>query len=619
VFVAVSSAALGAASGTIEGLVLAARHSYFFHSLASYLTYLVVPALWYALAGLVLGAVVASAAAALNSGRPAAPPALAGLVVFLLVSYWGSTLDGRFFGSVGNALGHIAMLAASFVLFVAARRLVRGWVALQTNGRRMAVAGIVVVAVAAAAAAGAVAAGPLGVPVRSGGTPRVPGNDARSVLLITIDTLRADHLGCYGYPMEKDPLGEGRGTSPVLDGLAADGVRFENAIVPMIATDPSHASIMTSLYPAEHGVLRNAMQLDRRCPTLAAAFRSAGYRTGAAVSVWHLDGFVSGLSRGFDDYFDRGFHDRFARHSAWRRLPRRARDSMLGNTRDGAETCEFAAGWLRRDDGRPFFLWVHLFDPHRTYISHEGEAPPFDKPDVERLARLDGDDLARLAARGVRQYDSEIKHADSAVGSLLAVLESRGVLEEAVVVVVGDHGEHMYEGRLDRAQWFGHSDIFEEACRVPLILSGPGVAPSVVGSQVSVMDIGPTLLWIAGVGPAFPEAGGRSMAPLLAGAPWPERALVIDANPHSGTDVEGRALRAGGWKLATRPGAPDELYDLATDPDELMNLAQSEVARVHEMSEELERLSRGWMRKESPEPDDETRERLKALGYVNQQ
>jgi len=387
----------------------------------------------------------------------------------------------------------------------------------------------------------------------------------------------------------------------------------------MITTDPSHASIMTSLYPAEHGVLRNAVQLGREHVTLAEIFRSAGYRTGAAVSVYHLDGFVSGLSRGFGDYFDRGFHDRYERHSAWRRLPGSARNDMFAHTRDGYVTCERAVQWLGDGDERPFFLWVHLFDPHLPYVCHENDAAPFEKADRERMAELEGKELAGLGARGNMFYDSEIRYADGAVGVLLDEVRRGGELGETVVVVVSDHGEHMDEARLERAQWFGHSDIFEETCRVPLIIWRPGlVRVGVVSEQVSTMDIGPTLLELAGVArPANPGWMGRSMVDLIDGGSWTEVPLVIDANPHSGTDVEGRALRAGGWKFVTRPGLGAELYDLENDLDELLNLAHSDSSRAAVMSGELARIVHDWSGEETPEPDAETREKLRALGYVH--
>ena len=173
--------------------------------------------------------------------------------------------------------------------------------------------------------------------------------------------------------------------------------------------------------------------------------------------------------------------------------------------------------------------------------------------------------------------------------------------------------------RLDRAQWFGHSDVFEEACRVPLVIWRPGlVEVGVVSEQVSTMDIGPTLLELAGVvGPVGPGWMGRSMVGLVKGDSWAEVPLVIDANPHSGTDVEGRALRAGGWKFVTRPGSGAELYDLENDPDELLNLVHADSSMATAMSGELARIVHGWSGEEPPEPDEETREKLRALGYVH--
>jgi arylsulfatase A-like enzyme len=581
-----------------------------------------VPAFWYTVAGAAIGALVALGVLIVIRRQRVAPTAIAACSVVLLISYWGSIFRSRFFGSLGNALGHLAMFATAFALFVITRRLIRKAVALEPQERRRVLRWGVAVVLVFVLVVGVGGWGSLSVPVGSRDDLPVPASrsdDALNVLLITIDTLRADRLGCYGYPLERDPRGDGLGTSPVIDGLAREGTRFQSAIVPMISTDPSHASIMTSLYPADHGVLRNTVQLGREPVTLAEIFRSAGYRTGAAVSVYHLDGFMSGLSRGFGDYFDRGFHDRYERHSAWRRLPRSARDDVFAHERDGYVTCERAVQWLGDGDERPFFLWVHLFGPHLSYVCHESDAGPFDKVDRERMAELEGEELAGLGARGNRFYDSEIRYADGAVGVLLDEVRRGGELDETVVVVVSDHGEHMDEARLERAQWFGHSDVFEETCRVPLIIWRPGlVMVGVVSEQVSTMDIGPTLLELAGVArPADPGWTGRSMVDLIDGGSWTEIPLVIDTNPQFSTDVEGRALRAGGWKFVTRPGSGAELYDLESDPDELLNLAHADSSMAAVMSGELARIVHGWSDEETPEPDEETREKLRALGYVH--
>ena len=621
-FVAAVSGVLGLCSGVGESVVRALQHSFYFHTTRSYVSFLAVPAFWYTVAGAVVGALVALGVLVFVRRRRVAPTAMAVGAVFFLISYWGSIFRGRFFGSLGNALGHLAMFATAVIVFVVARHLVSSAIALAPGGRRRTLrwgASVVLVFVLVAGVGGWAALSVPAEPGRDLPVMSLRADGALNVLLITIDTLRADRLGCYGYPLERSPLGDASGTSPVVDGLASAGARFQSAIVPMIATDPSHASIMTSLYPAEHGVLRNAVQLGREHVTLAEIFRSAGYRTGAAVSVWHLDGFVSGLSQGFGDYFDRGFHDRYDHHSAWRRLPRGVRDGMFALTCGAYTTCERAIQWLGDGDERPFFLWVHLFDPHRSYVCHESDAAPFDRVDVERMAELEGEELAELAARGSRFYDSEIRYADAAIGVLLDGVRQGGDLGETVVVVVSDHGEHMDEPRLERAQWFGHSDVFEETCRVPLIIWRPGlVKVGVVSEQVSVMDIGPTLLELAGlVGPAEPGGIGRSMVELIDGGPWTEIPLVIDANPHSGTDIEGRALRANGWKFVTRPGSGAELYDLKTDPDELLNLVHTDSSRATLLSAELARIVHVWSGEEPPEADAETREKLRALGYVH--
>jgi arylsulfatase A-like enzyme len=291
---------------------------------------------------------------------------------------------------------------------------------------------------------------------------------------------------------------------------------------------------------------------------------------------------------------------------------------LFAHTRDAHRTCDRVVEWIVQRDERPFFLWVHLFDPHRPYTCHERDVPDFGSAEVERLEQLEGSELAELAERGSRYYDSEIRHADDAVGRLLEALREDGSLESTVVIVMSDHGEHMDEPRLAREQWFGHSDVFEECCRVPLVIWCPGtVGVGAVSEQVSVMDVAPTVLELSGV--SLPDGltwRGRSLAGLIRGAPWASVPLVVDANPHSGTDVEGRALRDGRWKYVTRPDGGLELYDLSGDPDELLNVAHKESDRLEGMSFELARIVHDWMDTSLPEPDAETREKLRALGYI---
>ncbi len=626
-FTAAASSLLGSAVGCVESIVRALQHSYYFNSTPTFASFILIPAFWYAVGGFVLGVVLALAAVVLNR-RHVASAALAAAVAFLLIVYWGSVFRSRFFGSVGNVLGHLAMLGTAVVLFVVAWRIVKAVVGLSAARRRSVcrrVLWITLVAVLALSiAAWGVFFGARGSGLRAPTRESLP-DGAWNVLLITIDTLRADRLGCYGYPLERGPLADGRGTSPVIDALALEGARFDAAIVPMVTTDPSHASILTSRYPAEHGVVRNAVQLASGATTMAEVFHDSGYRTGAAVSVRHLDGYMSGLSQGFADYYDRGDHDRFKYHSGWRRAAKTFEGRIIGSERDAVATCDRVVEWLGTGDRRPFFFWVHFFDPHHPYVIHEDPGTAYRNVPNEEMAVAPEAKLREFVEKASRGYDSEIRHVDQAVGRLIGALRDAGTLEETIVVITADHGEHMAEERLRPERWFDHTDVYEETCRVPLIVWRPGLVDArVVQDQVSTMDIAPTLIELSGIASApggvagfagFQGVFGRSLMPLLTGASWEEEPLVVDANPH-GT-VEGRALRAGGWKLIRRPDGDSELYNLMVDPLELLSRAHTDTAVVHALGDELGRITAGWDEIEVPEPDAEAREMLRSLGYLH--
>lgn len=222
-----------------------------------------------------------------------------------------------------------------------------------------------------------------------------------NVLLVTIDTLRADRLGCYGYA---------GAATPVLDALAARGVRFATAIAHVPLTTPSHASILTGLTPLRHGVRDNGdFVLPDRIPTLAEAFHDAGYRTAAFVSGFPLDRRF-GLARGFDTYDDHLPHGEDRRRSAYVERP-------------ADQTTAAVRSWLEGGTPSPWFLWVHYFDPHSPY-----EPPP--------------DFAARFAGR---PYDGEVAFVDAQIGVLLALLEAKGLAPRTRVLVTADHGESLGE------------------------------------------------------------------------------------------------------------------------------------------------------------------------------
>ena len=272
-----------------------------------------------------------------------------------------------------------------------------------------------------------------------------PPEPARHVVLITIDTLRADHVGAYGASTAR---------TPTLDGLARDGVRFERAWAPAPVTLPSHASLLTGQYPPAHGSRHNGMPVSATVPTLATVLKAAGFDTGAFVSAFPLDRRF-GLARGFDVYDDE--------------LPRTSEGRPL-NERPGADTIDRAIAWLKGRGASRVFLWVHLFEPHAPY----GTPGP--------------------GSSAQARYAEEVATADSEVGRLLAALADRA--STTLVVASSDHGEAFGEhGEL------GHSIfVYDTTLHVPLVMRGPGVPGGTrVAGDVSLIDVSPTVMALTNV------------------------------------------------------------------------------------------------------------------------
>ncbi len=232
-----------------------------------------------------------------------------------------------------------------------------------------------------------------------------------NVVLITLDTTRADYLSSYGFPLP---------TTPHLDALAERGVRFSDASSQIPLTGPSHATILTGLYPHQHGAIRNGVPLLEGIPTLAERLSAQGYRTAAFVSGWTLRGNLSGLARGFDTYDDR-MEDRY---------------HLVNSQRFAHQVTPPALKWLRDNARRPFFLWVHYFDPHTPY-KKRGESHAI-------LERASPSAMAALPQRN-RNYASEIHYTDRWIGKLLQALKELDLESETIVVVTADHGEALGE------------------------------------------------------------------------------------------------------------------------------------------------------------------------------
>ena len=389
-----------------------------------------------------------------------------------------------------------------------------------------------------------------------------------NVLLITIDTLRADALGTYGHPTVKTPW---------IDRLAAQGVRFDQAHAHGVLTLPSHASILSGLYPLDHGIRDNdGFRFPSGRGTLATILKRQGYATAAFVSAFPLDSRF-GLDRGFDLY-----DDRFG--NADSRAP------FAIEERRGAETVAIAADWIAARGVGPFFCWVHLYDPHFPYTPPEPYASWF---------RND-------------PYNGEVSAADAALRPLLDPLLGSGAAGRALVVLTADHGESLGDHGEKTHGIFG----YEATLRVPLILFGPRLfRTGVVRQSVRHVDILPTILDALAV-PLPAGLPGRSLLPLLAGETLPPAPSYFEAL--SPARSRGWAplygLIQGDWKYVDLPLS--EVYDLAADPGEIRNLATSSpdvLARMREQLAALRRSDPGWR---GGREDPEVRERLRSLGYV---
>ncbi len=439
----------------------------------------------------------------------------------------------------------------------------------------------------------------LGAVLLSACTPGVgdePPHPVNRIILISIDTLRADRLGAYGYA---------RPTSPVLDAFAADGVLFARCSASSPWTPPSHTSMLTGLYPSRHGVFEVGRELRAGVRTLAEEFGARGFRT-AAVVASDLVLPCKRCKSTFEHYDE----------IEWERKDGRSGPRVLNRA---ADINAAALAWLGGlPPEAPFFLLLHYYDVHSDYAPEPRFARMFGAgPDLEPgetdslIATRQGRTMQPHEVEQIqRLYDAEIRQLDTRLGELFDELVRRGIWEDALIVVTSDHGEEFRE----HGGFLHGRTLYEEVLHVPLIVRGPGIpAGRVVDAMVSLADIMPTMLALARV-PVPDGLDGHALLPLLAdgAAVWPE--LVLSEADHFN---ERQAIRAGQYKLIRSKSADDELYDLAADPGEHDNLADRERAR----SADLAGRMRGVLAGRSParvRPLTEVeRARLRVLGYVD--
>ncbi len=393
------------------------------------------------------------------------------------------------------------------------------------------------------------------------------------VVLVTFDTTRADRIGCYGHSEAE---------TPNLDGLAAEGVLFENAVAQVPTTLPSHATMFTGQFPQDHGVRYNVFySLAESADTLAeslkeAGFATAGFPASQVVSASH------GLNQGFDVYVD----------------PPAMGEGLPGHggSRTAEEGVDLTLDWLGKTDESKQFVWLHFYDPHWPY------APPFPYSSQFRE----------------RRYDGEIAYADAQLGRLLEALKNDPAWDRTLVIVAGDHGEGLY----DHDERWHTMLVYETTQHVPLIVRAPAATVGRIDETVTLADLMPTVLDLAGV-KAPGEMRGRSWRPALEGDSLDPRDVYFESL--AGSLIYGWAelhgIRYGRWKLID--SAEPELFDLDNDPGEKENLAGVEAQRLADLRAELELLKKPLQGESAAadaaeiEIDPETLAMFESLGYTS--
>ncbi len=417
-----------------------------------------------------------------------------------------------------------------------------------------------------------------------------------SILVITVDALRADRLGCYGY---QGP------TSPAIDRLVAAGVRFERAWTPEPLTAPAMCSMVTGLEPHHHGASRNGLRMQPGLASLPMRLSDAGWRTSAIVGSWTLKHNLTLLGDHFDHYGER--------------LQSRRWFGLVNRESDAHDVTDDAVEWLEgfREAERqaPFFLWTHYIEPHAPY--------KFQKKWAGRLGI--GDRSPRRADR----YDTEIAAVDEEIGRLLGAVRAIEQGREPIIVFLADHGESLGEHH-----YWGHGRyLYEPSLRIPMAVTWRGhIRPGTVSSQASLLDLAPTLLELVGVEPP-PSLPGRSWAEAALGGPeGPEFRRCFQAHKGAvkGDHDSDRARSKGLLWVGTIEGQSKELFhigrqvlqvfDLGNDPAELDSLvlpgatpSPELLACLTAVTEALGSLDRLT----TQQLDEETVERLRALGYLD--
>lgn len=471
-----------------------------------------------------------------------------------------------------------------------------------------------------------------------------------NVVLISIDTTRADHLGCYG---------NSKATTPAIDALAGEGVRFKNAMCAAPTTLPSHTALMTGLYPHSHGVPRNQYAVDDGNEMLAEVLHKAGLRTAGFIGALPL-ATPFNFRQGFD-VWDEAFDMLISK------------DGVDQNQRRAAKVTDAALAWLDKEDPERAFLFVHYFDVHSPYTPPEPFDARFTRPDGPKTSSMEEIALQatahnRVAVKGagdhtasvtrgltrdlianangraiqgdddlIALYDGELAYVDSEIARLIEGLRKRGMLENSLVIITADHGETFYE----HADFYNHGLwVYDTTVHVPLIVRGPGIAPRVVDDPVSLVDVVPTVCDLLGV--ARPRrVDGASLTALLDNKQFERGPVYCEATQPARDDLEGtgaawpnatkaRCVRKGRWKYVRAPYLDvQQLFDLESDPYEREDLMITDPARAVFVLPAMREALDAFDAQAHPMPmmtaaqrakDDKERARLKAelarLGYA---
>lgn len=424
------------------------------------------------------------------------------------------------------------------------------------------------------------------------GAPGCGGRDARlpgvNLVIITIDTLRFDHLGCYGHESIRTPM---------IDEWAREGVLFRDAIASVPLTLPSHTTFLTGQFPPSNGVHDNgAYTLADEKTTIAEYLKQAGYQTGAILSAFPLNR-KYGLNQGFDTYRDDIPREYVLYDERLAEGPKAYNLQFESEQRRAEQVTPLVREWIDSLTDDPFFLWLHYFDPHGVY----DPPPPYSNmySDVSYPSDL---------------YDAEITYLDHHLRDVKRLLEERGVYDNTIILFTADHGE----GLGQHFERYHDQFIYDATVQIPFVLSGgavPDAWPGIVTAPVRSADVLPTFLELAGVSHAD-DIDGVSLVPFLDGVePFPAdlTQYVESYSPQHNLCVRLFGLRRNGWKYIEAP--TPELYNLTDDPGETTNLADRHIAKAAELRQEL--LQMIDSAEDIPEEVDfESRKKLEALGYI---